>query len=329
MFQVAHRVLKKAIQTKDVATCSGSDGDGAGHRALVTLLNTKKPMLVKPVELNEWRKLINTGLMGTIIPISTGKYTVKDLKFEHESHQGQIYAITDKRRKEKGKKIIFHIQGGGYISCSPYLYRDMLVAIAKETDCDLYAPFYRLCPEVTMEEQKKDVLEVLLYLKRELGYEFKDIVLSGDSAGGGLAFWLLNYINQNYPEGEIFSKCGIISPCIDLRKKEDRIDKETDPLIKPYVMQLVADCVKIDDFIHGDLEINPVKRNPNTKVFVCWSATENLAADCELTIAQLKEENFDVQFEARETGAHDYIFFKFYDADYEKEFKKYCNFLKE
>ncbi|KAJ3175313.1 hypothetical protein HDU87_006263 [Geranomyces variabilis] len=106
------------------------------------------------------------------------------------------------------RKVIYYLHGGAYIAGSPQIYRNLTGRISKHTRTRLFALRYRLAPESPFPAALHDAFAGYLYLTNPYHPAFshldppahepispQDIVLMGDSAGGGLALCLLNYLN--------------------------------------------------------------------------------------------------------------------------------------
>jgi monoterpene epsilon-lactone hydrolase len=81
---------------------------------------------------------------------------------------------------------LLYIHGGGYFACSAKTHRPITVAYALG-GFRVYAPDYRLAPEHPFPAAVDDALAVY----RVLAGETSPLVLSGESAGGGLALALM------------------------------------------------------------------------------------------------------------------------------------------
>ncbi len=86
----------------------------------------------------------------------------------------------------KGKKIIVYLHGGGYVLGTLNTARSFAASLAKYTGKRVLSVGYRLAPEYPFPAALEDSLSVFHEL---LNKDFKasDIVLTGDSAGGGLS----------------------------------------------------------------------------------------------------------------------------------------------
>lgn len=82
-------------------------------------------------------------------------------------------------------KVLLHIHGGGYVTGSVASYLRMCILMAQTLKVNVLLPAYRLAPEHPFPAAIDDVLKIYRWLLRQ-GYQSKDILISGDSAGGGL-----------------------------------------------------------------------------------------------------------------------------------------------
>lgn len=89
-----------------------------------------------------------------------------------------------------GRKVLLYFHGGGYVAGSPDTHLGLLAALARATGMVVIAPRYRLAPEHPFPAAQDDAFVAWQDLVAQ-GCEPGDIVLAGDSAGGGLALSLL------------------------------------------------------------------------------------------------------------------------------------------
>ncbi len=83
------------------------------------------------------------------------------------------------------KQVILHLHGGGYVTGSIGAYLMLCIPMAKSLRARIILPEYRLAPEHPFPAALDDALKAYRWLLAQ-GYAASDIVLSGDSAGGGL-----------------------------------------------------------------------------------------------------------------------------------------------
>ena len=82
-------------------------------------------------------------------------------------------------------KVILHLHGGGYVTGGIDSHQTMCVLMAQTLKMKVLLPEYRLAPEHPYPAALEDALKSYRWLLAH-GYRPEDILLSGDSAGGGL-----------------------------------------------------------------------------------------------------------------------------------------------
>jgi acetyl esterase/lipase len=83
------------------------------------------------------------------------------------------------------EKIILHLHGGGYVLGNIDVYQMLCSSLAQRTGLKVLLPEYRLAPEHPFPAALEDAQKAYRWLLAE-GYKPENIVISGDSAGGGL-----------------------------------------------------------------------------------------------------------------------------------------------
>ncbi len=154
---------------------------------------------------------------------------------------GTMYAEwVSVNRAHMKKYVILHCHGGGYSTGSSLYARTLTTKLAASTSMDVLCFDYRLAPENPYPAAVEDVMEVWNYLML-LGYGARDVIVTGDSAGGNLALALLLQLKQQerlLPRG-----VALMSPWTDLTSSgksfEDKA--ELDPVLnRDYIDRMVA-----------------------------------------------------------------------------------------
>ncbi|TKA26150.1 hypothetical protein B0A50_04647 [Salinomyces thailandicus] len=102
----------------------------------------------------------------------------------------------------KGDTTILYFHGGAYYLCDPSTHRALCNKLAKETGGVVCNVRYRLAPQAAFPSQLLDAFMMYLTLlyppsgSMHAAVPAKHIVLGGDSAGGNLAFALLQLLLQ-------------------------------------------------------------------------------------------------------------------------------------
>lgn len=112
-----------------------------------------------------------------------------------------------------GEQVIFYVHGGGYVVCSPRTHRPLTSRLTLALNATTYVPHYRLAPEQPFPAGLEDVLAAYQGLLAN-GINASNVVIMGDSAGGGLALALtLSIRDKGLP---LPAKLMLISPWVDL-----------------------------------------------------------------------------------------------------------------
>lgn len=110
-------------------------------------------------------------------------------------------------------KVLLYLHGGGYIVCSPTTHRLMVARICREAGLKALVIDYRLAPEHPFPAAVDDAEAAYRWLLAA-GHKPEDIVIAGDSAGGGLTMSLLLTLREHgmpMPAG-----AALLSPWTDL-----------------------------------------------------------------------------------------------------------------
>ncbi|UMA63998.1 alpha/beta hydrolase [Roseivivax marinus] len=124
--------------------------------------------------------------------------------------------------RENAAILYFH--GGAYVAGSPDGYVGPLAQLSTLSGVEICAPRYRLAPEHPFPAAFEDAVRAWKKLRR-LGYRPRDIVVGGDSAGGGLALALLSRLcRRGTPPLAAFG----FSPWTDLAMTGDSLTENAD-----------------------------------------------------------------------------------------------------
>ena len=141
-------------------------------------------------------------------------------------------------RAHMKKYILLHCHGGGYSTGSRIYARTLTAKLAESTSMDVLCFDYRLAPEHPYPAAAEDAMKVWNYLL--LGYGARDIILTGDSAGGNLALSLALKLKQ---EGRLLPRgLVLMSPWTDLTSSGQSFESkaELDPVLnKAYIDRMV------------------------------------------------------------------------------------------
>ena len=160
---------------------------------------------------------------------------------DFERFQGAWIMPQDQRRGG----VVLYLHGGGYTCGSLEYAKGFSSVLAAECGVRVFCAAYRLAPEHRYPAAVEDALEAYQYLLKK-GYAGHQILLCGESAGGGLIYALclkLKELGLPLP-------CGLIgiSPWTDLTGsgKSYEENREVDPSMSPELLQFYAKCYTDD-----------------------------------------------------------------------------------
>jgi epsilon-lactone hydrolase len=160
-----------------------------------------------------------------------------------------------------GERVLLYLHGGGYCSGSIASHRRMVSEAGRAGGVRTLAVAYRLAPEHPFPAAYEDALTAWRFLRRR-GFAAGQIVIGGDSAGGGLTLGLALRLRD--AGGEESPAClWLVSPWTDLTMSGSTLASKDaiDPLIhRPYLGEL-ADAYLGRAVDRADTRISPLFAN--------------------------------------------------------------------
>lgn len=178
--------------------------------------------------------------------------------------------------------VIVHLHGGGYRMGSAVGWTSFAMRLSGRCGASVVVPEYALAPECPFPAAHHDVLAVLTAIMETLGG--RKLLLSGDSAGGGLALAVAALLEDT----EVLAGLVLLSPWADLRLIADSYHRcaATDLLFS-----LQAATTGADEYRQGwaaeDPLVSPLMADFDTLPPVCLLAsTSEVLADDAMHLAQ-------------------------------------------
>ncbi len=155
-----------------------------------------------------------------------------------EKFMGRNIFIVTPKNKEKTDKRILYFHGGSYVAEATKQHWDFIEKIVNDTGATVILPDYPLTPKYNY----KDVFKMVTPLYQEIieRVDPSNLIIMGDSAGGGLALALEEKVGkQNLP---MPAKTILISPWLDVRLTNPRIDEvqKNDKQLKKETLKLAG-----------------------------------------------------------------------------------------
>ena len=256
------------------------------------------------------QELENRKVQGDI------KYQMPDFNFdfkveEKEELGMQIYYINE---QEEPKNAIIYLHGGAYIDTPIKQHWKFLNKLANNINCEIVVPLYPLAPNHTFLESYNLLTQFYEdYLNK---HPETNVILMGDSAGGGLALGLAEHFTElNIPQPD---RLILISPWLDLSMSNPEIEKfiHSDPILQLSQLKVCAESWAGDKSlkywkvspIYGDL--SGLK---NVTIFV--GTRELFYPDCKLLSDKLEKLEVQCEFNVGTGLNHIYPLFPISEAN--------------
>ena len=208
-------------------------------------------------------------------------------------------------RVSGSQRTVIHFHGGGYCVGSARTVRSWAAHLSAQTGCRVVLPEYRLAPEHPYPAALEDARAVL----RALSEETKpgSVVVSGDSAGGGLALALVLWMRE---EGlELPAGCILLSPWLDLGRDRRAVPDlvRRDVLLSPDWLDACARAYADPSAWAGHL-VSPLRAaHSGLPPLLIQAGTEELLApDAELLAASASAAGVDVTYTRWPRMWHDF-----------------------
>jgi acetyl esterase/lipase len=156
-------------------------------------------------------------------------------------------------------RLLLYLHGGAYLMGGCATHRQMVSHIARASGVRTLLPEYRLAPEHPFPAAIDDAVRLYRSLLHA-GMAARNIVIAGDSAGGGLAMaTLLSLRDAGEP---LPAAACLISPWLDLTGGGDSMTERAahDPWFRPEDMPVIARYYCRDDQVRHPL-VSPVFAN--------------------------------------------------------------------
>ncbi len=231
------------------------------------------------------------------------KYDIKVQKYSNRN----VFTISPK--ENKSEKYIIYFHGGSYMAEITDDHWKFLENIIKETKFSIIVPDYPLAPT----NNYKDVFEMVIPLYKEIVKNIapENLIMMGDSAGGGLALALEEKLGEE--EIQIPEKLILISPWLDVTMSNPEIDK-----IQEFDKNLNKDTLKMAGIAYAGLDgldnylVNPIN-GPLDKlknVTIYTGTYDILNPDAHLLQEKAKNVGIDIEIKEYEGAQHIWMIYE-------------------
>jgi len=209
-------------------------------------------------------------------------------------------------RAAGSQPTVVHFHGGGYCIGSARTIRGWAAHLSAQAGCRVVLPEYRLAPEHPHPAALEDARAILAALASQA--EPGSIVVSGDSAGGGLALALtlsLREEGQDLPAG-----CILLSPWLDLGRDRRAVPDlvRRDVVLSPGWLEACARAYAAPA-AWADPSVSPLHAAlAGLPPLLIQAATDELLApDADLLAASASDAGVDVTYTRWPRMWHDFV----------------------
>ncbi len=238
------------------------------------------------------KKVLKKDYVSKAAPIP--KRLFKDFQIDITQVMGRNVTYISPKTNASGKYILY-LHGGAYVN---NIFRQHWVFISKlvqKTNCTMVVPDYPLAPTATYIDAfaMLDSLYEILLQKTDS----KNILLMGDSAGGGLALALAQkQKNEGQPSA---SQVILISPWLDISLSNPEIEdvQKNDPILHAkslyHASKAWAGMSELTNYL-----VSPIYGNfdglPKISIFI--GTHDILIADCQKLKSLLDQKNIPMNY---------------------------------
>lgn len=232
------------------------------------------------------------------------------INVERANFSGIPGAIFAPRKKVNEKSIIIYLHGGGYcFGSSLTTHKVGLSKLAKQTKLVCYSIDYRLAPENQYPAALDDAVIAWKHIVSQ--NPNCDIILAGDSAGGGLSLALMMYLrdnNERLPNASV-----LFSPWTDLTCSGNTYQTRAkyDPMFTTQMPKDSAQYYVPKDMAKTDPYVSPSFGNYTglPRILVCVGGNEILLDDSRTLSQKAEQAGVDVEIDIWPNMFHDWWLF--------------------
>jgi len=166
--------------------------------------NMRRSVSMDASQISMVRRMLDLSASALYLPLGVQSKAVKI---------GQMAAEWLTPKQAHPRRVLLFLHGGGYAVGSLTTHRALAGKLAMMAGTHALIVDYRLAPEHPFPAALEDAVQAYQWLLHQ-GYEAHQIILAGDSAGGGLCMSLqlcLKSMGQALPAGSV-----LFSPWVDL-----------------------------------------------------------------------------------------------------------------
>lgn len=219
----------------------------------------------------------------------------------------KVFVISSKNSDKKSNKTILYFHGGAYVAEATNEHWEFLEKLVNDTNVTVIMPDYPLTPKYTYKDVLKMIEPVYKDTLEKVGKE--NLIVMGDSAGGGMALGLLEKLSQS--NIEMPEKTILISPWLDTTMSNPKIDEvqKDDKDLNKEKLYLAGVSYSRDMDIKDEYFVNPIngKLSKLKNIIIYTGTYDILNPDCYILKEKAQREGVNVEIKEYDTAPHIWI----------------------
>ncbi|TFG15195.1 MAG: alpha/beta hydrolase [Promethearchaeota archaeon] len=227
-------------------------------------------------------------------------------------------------------KVVLYLHGGGYISGSINSHRELVSSISRVSKARILIIDYRLAPEHPFPAAVEDSTKAFKWLIENQQINPRNIIIAGDSAGGGLTFATLLNLRDN---GMILPVAAIgLSPWTDLGITGEtyKTKIKEDPMVS--LDGIIFDAILyLGDTDYKNPLASPLYANLNglPPILILVGTAELLLDDSRRFAERAKHAGIDITLDIWDDMLHVFPAFAAFAPEGQKGIEKMGEFIKK
>jgi acetyl esterase/lipase len=226
--------------------------------------------------------------------------------------------------------VILYLHGGGYVAGSIASHRDLVMRISRTAKVRILIIDYQLAPEHPFPAALDDAIAAYKWLISDEKIDPRNIIIGGDSAGGGLTICTLVKIREEDITLPIAAFC--LSPWTDLAGTGESIETkaELDPFVTPEDGEFMAKMYLKDadpkNYFASPLYANLQGLPP---IYIQVGTSEILLDDSVRLAEKAKKAGVELELDVWEDMIHVFAAFASWAPESQQAIEKIGNFIKK
>lgn len=245
-----------------------------------------------------------------------------------EYRERNVFVITPKEGEITDKKILY-FHGGSYMAEMSSKHWEFIKKLTLDTKSTIIIPDYPLTPKYNY----KDVYDMVepLYEEIQKRINNENLIVMGDSAGGGLALGLLEKVSQE--NMAMPKKIILISPWLDVRLNNPKIEEvqKNDKELNKETLKLAGIAYAGNDGINSYL-VNPIDGNLSnlSNITIITGTNDILNPDVHVLEEKAEEQGKTIEIKEYKGAGHIWIINEKGDRELiKKGYQDLINIVKE